>query len=55
MQVRVDVTCIYINFGGRGLYGFGVKIWQNFPFGPWTIVHGDQKIKSTQKFYASRG
>ena len=21
----------------------------------WTIVHGDQKIKSTQKFYASRG
>ena len=55
MQVWVDVTCIYTKFGGRGLVGFGVKIRQNFPLGPWTIVHWDQKIKSTQKFYASRG
>ena len=23
MQVCVDVTCIYIDFGGRGLSGFG--------------------------------
>ena len=23
MQVCVDVTCIYIDFGGRGLFGFG--------------------------------
>ena len=22
-QVSVDVTCMYINFGGRGLSGFG--------------------------------
>ena len=27
----------------------------NFPFGPWTIVHGGQKIESAQNFYASRG
>ena len=29
--------------------------WPKFPFGPWTIVHGGQKIKSAQKNYASRG
>ena len=29
--------------------------WPNFPFGPWTIVHGGQKIESAQKIYASRG
>ena len=23
MQVWIDVTCIYANFGGRGLFGFG--------------------------------
>ena len=23
MQVGVDVTCVYINFGGHDLYGFG--------------------------------
>ena len=23
MQVRMDVTCMYTNFGGRGLSGFG--------------------------------
>ena len=28
MQVGFDVTCMYINFGERGLYGFGA----NFPF-----------------------
>ena len=27
----------------------------NFPFGPWTIVHGGQKIESAQKIYACRG
>ena len=26
-----------------------------FPFGPWTIVHGGQKIESAQKIQASRG
>ena len=23
MQVEIDVTCMYTNFGGRGLFGFG--------------------------------
>ena len=23
MQVGIDVTCMYIDFGGRGLFGFG--------------------------------
>ena len=27
----------------------------NFPFEPWTIVHGGQKIESAQKIHASRG
>ena len=27
----------------------------NFPFGPWTIVHGGQKIESAQKIHTSRG
>ena len=26
MQVGVDVTCMYTDFGGRGLSGFGDKI-----------------------------
>ena len=26
MQVGVDVTCMYTNFGGRGLSGFRDKI-----------------------------
>ena len=23
MQVGIDITCMYTDFGGRGLYGFG--------------------------------
>ena len=50
MQVGVNVTCIYTSFGGRGLSGFGdMATFQkrpNFPFDPWTIVHGHQKIES---------
>ena len=50
MQVGVNVTCMYISFGGRGLSGFGdmatFQKWPNFPFGAWTIVHGHQKIQS---------
>ena len=26
-----------------------------FPFGPWAIVHGGQKIESAQKIHVSRG
>ena len=44
MQVGVNVTCMYISFGGCGLSGFGdMATFQkrpNFPFGAWTIVHG---------------
>ena len=48
MPVGVDVMCMYTNFGGRGFCSFGdmatFQIWPNFPFGPWAIVHGHQKI-----------
>ena len=49
MQICVDVTCMYTDFGGRGLSGFGdttsySQKRPNFPFDPWTIVHGYQKI-----------
>ena len=40
MQVGIDVTCMYTNFGGRGLSGFEDKITfqkqPNFPFLPWS-------------------
>ena len=49
MQVGVNVTCMYISFGGHGLSGFGDMATflkrPNFPFGAWTIVHGHQKIQ----------
>ena len=48
MQVGVDAKCMHTNFGARDLSGFGdIAIFQkrpNFPFYPWTIVHGHQKI-----------
>ena len=48
MQVGVNVTCMYISFGGRGLSGFRdiatFRKRPNFPFRAWTIVHGHQKI-----------
>ena len=62
MQVEVDVKRMPTNFGGRGLSGFGVMAFSclpskrpNFPFGPWAIVHGGQKIESAQKIHASGG
>ena len=48
MQVGIDVTYIHTNFGGCDLYDFRrycyFQKWPNFPFGPWTTVHGQQKI-----------
>ena len=48
MQVDLDVTCMYTGFGGRSLSSFGGNITSQkrpkFPFGPWTLVHGHQKI-----------
>ena len=40
MQVGIDVTCMYTNFGGCGLSSFGdIATFQkrpNFPFGAWS-------------------
>ena len=48
MQVGLGVMCMYTGFGGHSLSSFGVNIASqkrpNFPFGPWTLVHGHQKI-----------
>ena len=48
MQVGIDVTCMHTRFGGRSFFGFGdmstFQKWPNFPFDPWAIVHGHQKI-----------
>ena len=48
MLVSIDELCMCTNFGGRDLSSFGDIItsqkWPNFPFDPWTIVHGHQKI-----------
>ena len=44
IQVGIDVTCIYTDFGGCDLSGFEDIATPNFPFNPWTIVHGHKKI-----------
>ena len=47
MQIGLDVTYMYVDFGRHSLSSFGDNITSqkrpNFPFGPWTIVHGNQK------------
>ena len=39
-----EIMYLYIKFGGRGFFSFGdiatFQKWPNFPFEPWTIVHG---------------
>ena len=47
MHVGIDVTCMHTNFGWCDVSGFddiAFKKRPNFPFRPWTIVHGCQKI-----------
>ena len=50
MQVGIDVTYMYTNFGGRDLSGFrDIATLKNGQIshsdhGLWTIVHGHQKI-----------
>ena len=48
MQVGIDVTCMYTEFGGRGLSGFGdtatLKNGQTSLSDHGLIVHGHQKI-----------
>ena len=49
MQVGIDVKCMHIDFGGRGLSGFGDKI------SLWSIkVEKFNRSESAQKIYASR-
>ena len=55
------MKCMETNFGGHDISGFGdFLLFQTpskrpkFPFGPWTIVHGGQKIELPQKNHASR-
>ena len=62
MQVEIDMKCMQFNFGGHGLFGSGDFVpfclpskRSKFPFGPWAIVHGGQKIELAQKIHASRG
>ena len=58
MQVGIDVTCILNNFGGHGLLFQRYCYLQKrpkFPFRPWTIVHGGQKLESAQIIHARRG
>ena len=52
MQIEVDVVCMYTNFCVHGPSGFGdiatFQNWPNFPFRPWTTVHGSQKFESNR-------
>ena len=61
MQVEVHMKCIETNFSWCSLSSFGDLApfclplkRPKFPFGPWTIVHGGQKIESALKIHASR-
>ena len=50
MQVEIDVKCMYTNFGGRGLSGFGDKI------SLWSIkVEKFNRSESARKNNATRG
>ena len=49
MQVGIDVTCMYTNFGGRGLSGFGDKISLKS-----IKVKKFNQSESAQKIHASR-
>ena len=47
MQVEIDVTCMYTNLVGVTSPVSEILLLSetaNFPFRPWTIVHGHQKI-----------
>ena len=55
------MKCMENKFGGCDLSGFGDFVpfclpskRAKFPFRPWTIVHGGQKIELAQKIHASR-
>ena len=50
MHVGIDVTCMYTNFGGCGLSGFGDKIslWS-------TVVEKFNQPELAKKIHACRG
>ena len=50
MQVRVDIECMHIDFGGCGLSGFGDKIslWS-------IIVENFNRSELAQEIHASKG
>ena len=50
MQVGIDVKCMHINFGGRGLSGFGDKISLLS-----IKVEKFNQSGLAQKFHATRG
>ena len=60
MQVGVDVTCMYTDFGGQGLYSFrdtAISKTAKFPFrtmdySPWSPKNLITEL--TQKIHASR-
>ena len=53
LQVGIDVTCMYTNFGGRGFSDFGdIATFKNGQI--LHLDHGHQKIESAQKIYRSR-
>ena len=61
MQVGIDVTYHAHQFWWAWLLRFRrycyFQKWPNFPFDPWTIVHGHQKFnrsESAQKIHANR-
>ena len=62
MQLEFVTKCMETNFDERGFSGFRdsapfvcLQKRPKFPFGPWTIVHGGQKLESAHKIHASRG
>ena len=48
MQVEVDVKCMQTNFGGRGLFGFGVMA-------PFTCLQKTAKISLRTMGYSPWG
>ena len=54
MQVGIDVTCMYTNFGGCGFFGFGdITTFKNGQIS--LSDHGLYiRLESAQKIHASR-
>ena len=62
MQVGIDVTCMYTNFGGCGFLGFGdittfkngqISLSDHGLYSPWSSKKINQ-LQLTQKIHASR-